>query len=282
MATAQSATPVKRTGVVAMLDSLGTRRGGAGKDADSFVKAWSDMYHRAKVAPDQRDWAQAFILVLGFAYMSVGPGEALSLITAAGELGPVPEGRRVLGLADTLLVTAWGPEPPERYLPTMASYLGLIFNAAIEAGLPLRGAVSIGEWVELSPPEPENVLLVGQAVDDAADWYDKADWLGVALTPRAGFGWASTHPVPSSGDSFVEYDVPLKIREWEHDRPLRYALNWPKTMSTNASALWVRFSRGQIPPEATRKYHETARFFRKFAEKNAGEGAGKKPEVDSE
>jgi hypothetical protein len=189
------------------------------------------------------------------------------LLGVAAELGPVPTERSVVGLSDTLLVTAWGSESPEKYLPTVASYLRAIFGAALEGGLLLRGAISIGEWVELDPPSPDNVLLVGDAIDDAAEWYDKADWMGVALTPRAGFGWASAHPTGKRSDPIVEYPVPLKDRELERDHPLRFALNWPGTSTQQVATLLDRFSKKSIPAEATRKYHETAAFFSKFVGK---------------
>lgn len=249
-----------------MLDALGTRRGGTGADADAYLSAWSEMFESARKAPEQHDWAQSFGLVLGLALSSaLGRMAGLPIIGAAAKLGPAPEGRKVLGLSDTLLITAWGPESPEKYLPTVASYLRPIFGAALEGGVLLRGVISIGEWVELDPPSPDNVLLVGQAIDDAAEWYDKANWMGVALTPRAGFGWSATHSGPDPLGPIVEYTVPLKDRELELDRPLRYAVNWPATSKLSVANLLERFSKTPIPPESTRKYHETAEFFRKFA-----------------
>lgn len=257
-----------------MLDALGTRRGGTGTDAESFLSAWSSVFESAKKVPEQHDWVQSFVFVLGLALTSAGGWTVGGpVLGVAANLGPVPAGRRVVGLSDTLLVTAWGPESPEKYLPTVASYLRAIFGTALEGGLLLRGVISIGEWVEFDPPSPDNVLLVGDAIDDAAEWYDKADWMGVALTPRAGFGWESTHPNSTRSNPIVEYPVPLKDRELERDHPLRFALNWPGTSRQQVANLLDRFSRKPIPAEATRKYHETAKFFSKFTQSSDTEAS---------
>lgn len=50
---------------------------------------------------------------------------------------------------------------------------------ALEQELPLRGAISYGQY-----SIKDNIML-GYVVDEAASWHESTDWIGVILTPSA-------------------------------------------------------------------------------------------------
>lgn len=80
----------------------------------------------------------------------------------------------------------------------------LIKSAIIESikkGIPIRGATCFGEYSISS----NNNILVGKAVDEAASWYEQANWIGVFMTPSASF-----HFNNSSSENWIEYDIPFK------------------------------------------------------------------------
>jgi hypothetical protein len=51
---------------------------------------------------------------------------------------------------------------------------------SLEEGILFRGAFSIGSYLE---DESSNTVM-GQAISDAASWYEKSDWMGLTSTPK--------------------------------------------------------------------------------------------------
>lgn len=85
-----------------------------------------------------------------------------------------------------------------------------------------RGAVSIGTFYV----NEKSHTVMGQAVTDAAAWYDKADWFGIHATPRATILIEKlvSEDTKSSRNIIVDYAVPIKDRS-----PVNLkAVNWPK------------------------------------------------------
>lgn len=54
-----------------------------------------------------------------------------------------------------------------------------IFHS-LEEGILFRGAFSIGSYIEDSGSN----TVMGDAVSDAASWYEKSDWMGLSCTPK--------------------------------------------------------------------------------------------------
>lgn len=75
---------------------------------------------------------------------------------------------------------------------------------SIKKGLPLRGATSFGEVVISST----NSIFAGKAIDEAASWHEKADWIGVFLTPSANFIFDNFE-----SKYWTKYNPPFKIKE---------------------------------------------------------------------
>lgn len=84
--------------------------------------------------------------------------------------------------------------------------------SSIKKGLPLRGATSFGEVIISS----KNNIFAGKAIDEAASWHEKANWIGVFLTPSANFlftdfdskYWISYKPpIKNSIDDYATYSA---------------------------------------------------------------------------
>jgi hypothetical protein len=91
-----------------------------------------------------------------------------------------------------------------------------------------RGSIAIGTFYV----NEETNTVMGQAVTDAAAWYDKADWIGVHATPRTTFLTQRLleRDGEEKGHVLIDYDVPLKTGT----KLKAKALNWPRAFFVNA------------------------------------------------
>jgi hypothetical protein len=138
--------------------------------------------------------------------------------------------------ADTLTLT-WEVDPA-RYtaIAIIATYVqslvycGLHTSGRVANGfepdegalsrIMLRGAIAFGEFVEERGERP---AILGPAVADCVNWYEKADWIGAMLTPECARGLpAQIWECELVRDTLLEYDVPAK-----RDSIKTYAVRWP-------------------------------------------------------
>ena len=160
-----------KTGLVAILDGLGVRDRDEASTID-FIR--------------QRD---EFMSEVREELGEAGAGGALA--------------RSVATFGDTFITTfevSNGPMTREAIKPFVRA-LTWGFRRALKHGLPLRGAVAFGRYLQ------EGTTILGPAVSDAAAWYGIAEWLGVLATPRTTL-WLRSQPPDSL--LFVERDVALK------------------------------------------------------------------------
>lgn len=134
-----------------------------------------------------------------------------------------------------------------------------------------RGSISIGSFYV---NESTNTVM-GEAVIDAAAWYDKAEWIGVHATPKATMliqrqleRFQSSRP-----HLFVDYDVPLKRAE----RIKAIAVNWPKVFfadlispcasdETPREKLLEFLTQHRVPKGTEQKFFNTLQFYDVAAE----------------
>lgn len=172
-------------------------------------------------------------------------------------------GPTVRTFGDTILFT-WnvGKDRVMKSLWPVADWLQRILYLGLYRGLALRGAVSVGEYLEAED------TVIGPAVADAAAWYEQADWFGAMLTPALKYHLITAIDSPGLSDMqcerwFVEYDVPLKgggkLKQWVVAWPyLVYASKKPPTpRATLATILWS-FPK---PKGTESKYENSFRFF---------------------
>ena len=85
-----------------------------------------------------------------------------------------------------------------------------------------RGAIGVGTFFV----DDSSNTVMGEAVSDAAAWYEAADWIGAIATPRTSLLIEKLMGpgTPKKRWAVLEYDVPLKGNQF---RKLK-CVNWPK------------------------------------------------------
>jgi hypothetical protein len=202
MAESPVATGRAKYGAVAVLDALGVK----GKDIKQslhFLDTFTGLFDELE-------------------------SETRSQVIDASNLTLRPEVRT---FQDTIVLT-WDLADKDgifHCLTFLGWRLGGILTQALAQGIPLRGAVSIGNFVQTP------MAVLGPAVADAFNWHNKSDWVGVVLTPNAGQVFcdeisSTTTGIAHSLTQFFEFfDVPIKsCRWWPFPRTRRmWAVAWP-------------------------------------------------------
>ncbi|MFT3911445.1 MAG: hypothetical protein QM737_18625 [Ferruginibacter sp.] len=141
-----------------------------------------------------------------------------------------------------------------------------IFQTYFADSLFLRGAISYGQI------EKRGSHFVGPAVDDAAEYFELQDMIGICLTPKAtiamdyAIGWNKKVMSKEIGSNVIKYKTPLK-NKMEADL---YQINWPKPFHdlykhdneiTPENILSNFMSKRNIPPIALSKFTNTFNFY---------------------
>lgn len=149
----------------------------------------------------------------------------------------------------------------------LSNALAELFVSALDKDLLLRGAIAFGQFYA----GREGRILIGPAVDEAAEWYDKADWAGIHLTPSAGRSVVPAglpgDPTFSSSGLFVHYPIPLKsggsVPGW--------ALAWPLFGGDRLAQIIDRhFFQTPVSRSLEQKRQNTLAFRAKVAEGRPG------------
>ena len=146
---------------------------------------------------------------------------------------------------------------------------------ALKRGILFRGAISIGTYLEA-----EDVIL-GPAITDAANWYDRSDMVGAIVTPAtmnylkaiAGLSSKSTKDeVHSLFPRLILYDVPLsRSARTENKSIVTYAIEWPSLLSKyqgmdkpkdSLSIFFECIKNSPVPFGAESKYSNTEAFIK--------------------
>ena len=123
-------------------------------------------------------------------------------------------------LSDTIVITIECEEPHALLL--MGQIAVALFHHFAHKRIFLRGALSFGQYYQEGP------IFLGPAIDDVANWYEKADWIGVITTPRTNyivdcFGHTHIGVGTFAIPQFIRYPVPMKSGP-----PISLnAFNWP-------------------------------------------------------
>lgn len=91
----------------------------------------------------------------------------------------------VFNFSDTIIVALYGNKlvSDSFFIYLMGLFLIPIFRNAFEDNILLRGTISTGNFYRLQ--RKNGILLVGPAVNDAAQSYESTEWIGVSTSPSA-------------------------------------------------------------------------------------------------
>jgi hypothetical protein len=94
-----------------------------------------------------------------------------------------------------------------------------------------RGAFAIGAFYK----DEETNTILGEAVTDAATWYDKADWIGIISTPRTSIyiDYLREKHLKSLKHLILNYDVPMSNGKAKNLK----TVNWPKMFWVSGNKL---------------------------------------------
>ena len=169
---------------------------------------------------------------------------------------------------DTILIAykTAAKQPTLAQIDTFFTLLRKFLVDSLANRILFRGSVAIGTFYV----DDSSNTVMGQAVTDAAAWYDKADWIGIQATPKGTMviqRWLEKHSKTKS-HLMVNYDVPLKNGETICVK----AVNWPKVFFVNnltpcsqgereREKLLQLLSEHPVPLGTEHKFQNTIAFF---------------------
>jgi hypothetical protein len=168
---------------------------------------------------------------------------------------------------DTVLISyKTNQRPPDLlHIEHFFRILRKFFVDSLSNKILFRGAVAIGTFYV----HDQSNTVMGQAVTDAAAWYDKADWIGIQLTPKGSITVQHLlEKKTTKGHFILDYDVPLKDAKTIRVK----AVNWPRVFFVSGitpcavgekprEKLLELLSKHSIPLGTEKKFLNTIAFF---------------------
>lgn len=149
----------------------------------------------------------------------------------------------VLSISDTIVLLS--PGEANLTLSMHAELVSWIIKRALELELPLRGAISYGDY------SFSNNIMLGYAIDEAASWHESTDWIGVILTPSAQI---------AKKDNDIADIIPYKNIPFKKSiKNLIYCVRWEYN-STEKDLEEIILAKGPHMPEVAPKYLNTLEF----------------------
>jgi len=220
-------------GAIAFLDALGTKGIWSKAKPSSVIRSWDKVLHVFE----------------------------RSIEEARNEAGEKCEGFRIAAFSDTVIAILKGQDPVA-LIPLMGKAVLAPFLSGLFEGLYFRGVISAGQFYE------SDTLLIGPAIDDAAEWYTQPDWIGVSTTLSATYGLEGLRNAGKNGSEwFVKYDIPTKsgtMGQWALAWPrqaVEGALDDHERISEVRARIYDTFSDRPIDPYARSKCDNTLSFF---------------------
>ena len=151
----------------------------------------------------------------------------------------------VLSISDTIAI--FTSASPSVAIGIHAELCSWALAYSLEQELPLRGAISYGEYSKA------NNIMLGYAVDEAASWHETTDWMGVILTPSAQMCLRSELP-----ECIIQYgNIPFK----KSMKTLNLCVKW--TFDVDEKLYRIIQKKGPHIPEIAPKYLNTLEFLQK-------------------
>ena len=203
---------IESQGVVVLLDVLGTRANSSGQALETLKK---------------------------FESFARDATESTSTALRAGErLGMRPSTLvpKIMGDMIVLLFPGHQANGDESIILSEMGYcihrIVQLFLRAIETQVFLRGAISYGDFVY----SKRGNSVVGPAITDAANWCEKADWIGIQLTPSCGMHLETIQNSDVKNLGCILFDLPMSAKS--HVRILKtWCCDWPSQFSGKLSKI---------------------------------------------
>ena len=192
------------------------------------------------------------------------PKVALARYTKPSDDWPKTQAPEVTVLSDTIVVTIESDSPLSLLL--LCTIVCDIIVHLLKRQMFLRGAITWGAYTQSGP------VFLGPAIDDAAAWHERADWIGVITTPKASYliERMGNKQFTSNGvpvEPFLKYEVPLKNGQTVSLN----TFNWPgflnptlsdKSKTLEDSLIGCFSVQAPFDLEVQRKYENTLAFVR--------------------
>jgi hypothetical protein len=161
----------------------------------------------------------------------------------------------VRSISDTIVLysTNVTPEKITAAVDTHGQVCAKAIAESMYANIPVRGATAVGEF------DVKDNIYVGKAIDEAASWYESADWVGVHLTPSAMFSVDDHLP------HWAMYEPPVKGMPRHCVPCVAWIDAWKETVppgqDTRRQLLSMFSDMGPITPDFAMKFVNTLAYF---------------------
>jgi len=123
-----------------------------------------------------------------------------------------------IAFSDTFILTATSRRHLGEFLVLAAGNLLIpMMMHALDMGIYFRGCISFGTFYT------SKRMMIGPAIDEAAEYYTMPEWVGVSTAPSAHIGLNKIADIVRDLNLFIRYDIPLKNGIERNG----WALNWP-------------------------------------------------------
>jgi len=185
------------------------------------------------------------------------------IATAASRYGSPVCPCEVRSISDTIVLYSTNVSSIKSTVSMHGQVCAKAIAESIHANIPVRGATAVGEF------EVRGNIYVGKAIDEAASWYESADWIGVHLTPSAMFAVDSEDLLFEDGNPlphWTTYEAPVKGISKHRVPCVAWIDAWKETSlfrgQTPRKQLLSTFSdMSPITPDFASKFINTLKFF---------------------
>jgi hypothetical protein len=225
-------------GVVVFLDALGVKGIWARAEPENVIGSWEEVLRRLH--------------------------ESIANSPKLGSVGDKPEALnyKIAAFSDTVIITLKCTDDPAAHVPLVAKIVSDAFFYALVKGIYFRGVIAIGKFYQ------SNTLVIGPAIDEAAEWYTQPEWMGVSTAPSASFGLSRLEDQKADISKwFVKYDIPAKSGTQKSEWALAWPRQAPRDAAVSEKNLTTRglildaFANRPISVAAAQKYKNTLAFF---------------------
>ena len=152
-------------------------------------------------------------------------------------------------------------------IAAMAIIVRKLISDGISKGIFFRGAIGIGKFFS----DLENDTIIGQAVSDAASWYESPNFVGCILTPRLAF--VLQKHFKESEPTHVGVYIPYRVSTKDGAKEM-FCVNWPRAFFLNSirpkecekgkelQFLYKKIGESYFPKVADEKFLNTVDFFK--------------------